>query len=251
MRFDTDFDAEAAQLADALIREPLPVGKPEMRRAPAGAAPTAGAMQLLSTAVSHWPVLFSWSQLAALNGRKARGGHFNTCRKLLIDGGLVAERDGGKVEPAEAAFDRLGIARKKRPGTRGEVLDMWLAALPSPAKDILREVAGQADVMTAEDVGRRLSLAPRGGHWNTGVSMLRSNDLIRTSPAGFEIGEALLGLKNGPLLISWPRTPSATSPEPETDRVTGRRSVSTHCRQLDVGRSCAGAHPSSWEGSDE
>ena len=136
-----DSATEVAQLADALIREAPPIGKPEKRRAPAAAAPTAGATQLLATAVSHWPVLFSWSQLAALNERKARGGHFNTCRKLLIDGGLVAERDG-KVEPADAAFEKLGMARKKRPGTRAEVLAMWLAALPSPAKDILREVAG-------------------------------------------------------------------------------------------------------------
>jgi hypothetical protein len=29
------------------------------------------------------------------------------------------------------------------------------------------------------------------GHWNTGVSMLRSNDLIGTTPQGFELGQAL------------------------------------------------------------
>jgi hypothetical protein len=71
--------------------------------APAGHVPTAGAMQLLSTAVTHWPVRFTWSQLAALNGRKARGGHFNSCRKFLADSGFVTEQDG-KIEPADAAF---------------------------------------------------------------------------------------------------------------------------------------------------
>ena len=158
--------------------------------APAGHVPTAGAMQLLSTAVTHWPVRFTWSQLAALNGRKARGGHFNSCRKFLADSGFVTEQDG-KIEPADAAFEKLGVSRKRKPRTRGEILDMWLAALPSPAKDILREVAAQPGTAAIEEVAGRLGLAPRGGHWNGGVSMLRANDLVRASPGGFELGAAL------------------------------------------------------------
>ena len=151
-------------------------------------------MQLLNTAVTHWPVRFTWSQLAALNGRKARGGHFNSCRKFLVDSGFVIERDG-KIEPADAAFDKLGVSRRKKPRTREEILDMWLAALPSPAKDILREVAARPGAVPIEDVAGRLDLAPRGGHWNAGVSMLRINDLVRASSAGFELGQALLGLE--------------------------------------------------------
>ena len=143
-------------------------------------------MQLLKTAVTHSPVRFTWSQLAALNGRKARGGHFNTCKRLLIDAGFVTERDG-KIEPADTAFDKLGVSRQKKPRTREEILGMWLAALPSPAKDILREVAAQPGTAAIEDVAGRLGLAPRGGHWNAGVSMLRINDLVRASPAGFEL----------------------------------------------------------------
>ena len=158
--------------------------------APAGHVPTAGAMQLLSTAVTHWPVRFTWSQLAALNGRKARGGHFNSCRKFLADSGFVTEQDG-KIEPADAAFEKLGVSRKQKPRTRGEILEMWLAALPSPAKDILREVAAQPGTAAIEEVAGRLGLAPRGGHWNGGVSMLRANDLVRASPGGFELGAAL------------------------------------------------------------
>ena len=157
---------------------------------PAGHVPTAGAMQLLSTAVTHWPVRFTWSQLAALNGRKARGGHFNSCRKFLADSGFVTEQDG-KIEPADAAFEKLGVSRKQKPRTRGEILEMWLAALPSPAKDILREVAAQPGTAAIEEVAGRLGLAPRGGHWNGGVSMLRANDLVRASPGGFELGAAL------------------------------------------------------------
>ena len=180
--------------AEALTPDARPVQKSRANAAASAVhVPTAGAMQLLTTAVTHWPVRFTWSQLAALNNRKARGGHFNSCRKFLVDGGFVTERDG-KIEPADAAFEKLGMQRRKKPRTRGEILDMWLAALPSPAKDILREVAAQSGTAAIEDVAGRLSLAPRGGHWNGGVSMLRINNLVRASPAGFELGKALLEL---------------------------------------------------------
>ena len=181
-----------ASEAPAIPATPAPKRRAAVNGAPtpAGHVPTAGAMQLLSTAVTHWPVRFTWSQLAALNGRKARGGHFNSCRKFLADSGFVTEQDG-KIEPADAAFEKLGVSRKQKPRTRGEILEMWLAALPSPAKDILREVAAQPGTAAIKEVAGRLGLAPRGGHWNGGVSMLRANDLVRASPGGFELGAAL------------------------------------------------------------
>ena len=42
-----------------------------------------------------------------------------------------------------------------------------------------------------EGAQRRAALVPRGGHWNGAVSMLRLNDLVRASPGGFELGQAL------------------------------------------------------------
>jgi hypothetical protein len=43
-----------------------------------------------------------------------------------------------------------------------------------------------------------LGLPPRGGHWNAGVSMPRinDNDFVRTSTAGFELGQALSGFQS-------------------------------------------------------
>lgn len=93
------------QPAEAVIRTAAPARSAISKAGAAVSLPTAGAMQLLSTAVTHWPVRFTWSQLAALNSRKARGGHFNTCRKLLVDGGLVTEQEG-KIEPTDTAFTR-------------------------------------------------------------------------------------------------------------------------------------------------
>ena len=66
-----------------------------------------------------------------------------------------------------------------------------LASLPSPSKDILRTVAARRGAIPVEDVGVELGLATRGGHWNAGVSMLRTNNLIAITPRGFELGSAL------------------------------------------------------------
>jgi hypothetical protein len=178
------------------VKEELPAAPAKPRKmansatASAGHVPVAGAMQLLTTAVTHWPVWFTWGQLSTLNGRKARGGHFNACRKFLVESGLVIDRDG-RIEPTDAAFEKTGLPRKESARTRGQLLDMWLAALPSPAKDILRTVAARRGAVQVEDVGAELGLATRGGHWNAGVSMLRTNNLIAVTPHGFELGSAL------------------------------------------------------------
>ena len=104
---------------------------------------------------------------------------------------------GGKVEPTDAAFQKIGAQRKDTPATRDAMLDMWVASLPSPAKDILQVVASHRGPIAIYDLSARLNLSPRGGHWNTGVSMLRSNDLIGTTPQGFELGQA--HFESGPL----------------------------------------------------
>jgi hypothetical protein len=130
---------------------------------------------------------------------KARGGHFNTSRKFLATHGFVAERDG-KVEPTDAAFQKSASPRKETPATRDAMLDMWVAALPSPAKDILQIVASHRGPIAIDELAARLNLAPRGGHWNTGVSMLRSNDLIADTPQGFDVGKALF--EAGPIAVA-------------------------------------------------
>src|ERR1700733_9460219 len=176
------YNAEIARIADALkrlqngaperdvpsasaaqfVEEEIQIAAASPRKATNAAAaspghiPIAGAMQLLTTAVTHWPVCFTWGQLSTLNGRKARGGHFNACRKFLVESGLVIDRDS-RIEPTDAAFEKTGIPRKESARTRDQLLDMWLAALPSPAKDI----AAQRGAVAVEDVGAELGLATR------------------------------------------------------------------------------------------
>ena len=63
-----------------------------------------------------------------------------------------------------------------------------------------KEKRGPVDSTGRVDLAARLKLSPRGGHWNTGVSMLRSNDLIGTTPQGFELGQALF--ESGPFAVA-------------------------------------------------
>lgn len=88
----------------------------------------------------------------------------------------------------------MKTARREMPKTRDQMLTLWCGTLSSPAKDILQVVASESGGVAIEKVAGRLNLQPRGGHWNAGISMLRANDLVRTSPMGFELGPALTEL---------------------------------------------------------
>ena len=93
------------------------------------------------------------------------------------------ERDVPSASAAEFVEGEIqGAAASPRKATN--------AAAASPGH-ILRVVAAQRGAIPVEDVGAQLGLVPRGGHWNAGVSMLRTNNLIAITPQGFELGSAL------------------------------------------------------------
>ena len=129
----------------------------------------AAAKRLLDEAQRRWPCRFTWGQLAALCGKKARGGSFNTARKQLIEGGHVKEV-GGLVVPTH-------VEEREAP-TEEELLEIWREALPVPADEILGVVAQAGTPISVEEIAERLNRQPRGGSWNTGMAMLRANGLI-------------------------------------------------------------------------
>lgn len=148
--------------------------KPEAASARASAAALDGSLgtlasRLLDEARARWPVRLTWAQLATLCKRKARGGAFNTARKELLGGGHVRE-DGPFVVPTEV---------EDRPApTREDMIEIWVAALPTPANEIFRVIADAPEPMAAEEIAARTNRQPRGGSWNTALSILRSNGLI-------------------------------------------------------------------------
>jgi hypothetical protein len=56
---------------------------------------------------------------------------------------------------------------------------MWCGRLPSPAPDMLRILAAQGEQYTeTDDLAVALGKKATGGHWNSGIAVLRNNGLI-------------------------------------------------------------------------
>jgi uncharacterized protein len=150
-----------------------------------GAAPVLGdgihpaARKLLVALAQHAPGRFTWGQAATLAGLKPSGGHFNAGRKSL--------RESGYVEEANDLLSASPIGLKAvgevppAPSTPAERLALWCDRLPSPAPEMLRTLAAQGErYMDAAELAAVLGKKPSGGHWNSGVAVLRNNGLIET-----------------------------------------------------------------------
>jgi hypothetical protein len=137
------------------------------------------ARKLLIAAAQHAPGRFTWGQLATLAGLKPSGGHFNAGRKELRGALYVAENDGLVTATAEGIKAAGEVPQS--PSTPAERLALWCDRLPSPAPEILRALAAQRGAyMDANELAHRLGKKPSGGHWNSGIAVLRNNGLIET-----------------------------------------------------------------------
>jgi hypothetical protein len=150
-----------------------------------GAAPVSGdgihpaARKLLVALAQHAPGRFTWGQAATLAGLKPSGGHFNAGRKELRDAQYVAERDG--LVTATANGLKAAGEVPPSPSTPSERLALWCERLPSPAPEMLRALAVRGEkYMDVAELAAVLGKKPSGGHWNSGVAVLRNNGLIET-----------------------------------------------------------------------
>ena len=133
--------------------------------------------KLLAAAAQHAPGRFTWGQLATLAGLKPSGGHFNAGRKELRAAGYVAETNG-LVTTTPSGLKAAGEV-PPAPSTPAERLALWCDRLPAPAPEMLRTLAAQGErYMDAEELAAALGKKPSGGHWNSGIAVLRNNGLI-------------------------------------------------------------------------
>jgi hypothetical protein len=153
-----------------------------------GAHPAA--RKLLIAAAQHVPARFTWGQLATLAGLKPSGGHFNAGRKDLRAAGYVDEVNG-LVTATAAGLNATGEV-PPTPSTPAERLALWCDRLPSPAPEMLRTLAGQGEAyMEADDLAAVLGKKPTGGHWNSGIAVLRNNGLIEADGRSYRAAELL------------------------------------------------------------
>jgi hypothetical protein len=148
--------------------------------APSSSSIHPAARKLLTALAQHAPAQFTWSQAATLAGLKSSGGHFNSGRKDLRAKGYVAETNG-LVTPTPAGLKAAGAVPRalSTPATR---LALWCGRLPAPAPEMLRALAAHRErYMDAAELAAMLGKKPSGGHWNSGIAVLRNNGLIETN----------------------------------------------------------------------
>jgi hypothetical protein len=86
---------------------------------------------------------------------------------------------GRMVTTATAAGLKAAGEVLPSPSTRAERLALWCDRLPSPAPEMLRTLAGRGETyMEADELAAVLGKKPSGGHWNSGIAVLRNNCLI-------------------------------------------------------------------------
>jgi uncharacterized protein len=135
------------------------------------------ARKLLAALAQHAPARFTWGQAATLAGLKPSGGHFNAGRKALRDAGYIEEA-GDLVSVSAAGLEAAGEV-PPAPSTAAERLALWCGRLPSPAPDMLRTLAAKGEQFTdTDDLASALGKKATGGHWNSGIAVLRNNGLI-------------------------------------------------------------------------
>ena len=142
--------------------------------------------KLLMAAARHAPGRFTWGQLATLAGLKPSGGHFNAGRKSLRGSGYIAEQD----ELVAATADGLKAAGEipPAPSTPAERLTLWCGRLPSPAPEILQALAAEGGrYLEADELAGMLGKKPTGGHWNSGIAVLRNNGLIEADGRRYRV----------------------------------------------------------------
>jgi hypothetical protein len=175
-QFALETEAPIPAITAPPVAPAIPAVSQPKRPAP---APPKGVDPLYAVAMQIWPAKLTWAGLASACGRKARGGHFNSVRKRLIDDGLVRE-EGGLVVPTNPPLTPDGVIPA----------DLLEANLPQPAQKMFAAIRHHPGV-TIIGLASVLQMQPRGGHWNHGMSILRSNGLIEDRSGALFIAHSL------------------------------------------------------------
>lgn len=141
---------------------------------------------MLSVLDTAPPIRMSWSALAASIGNKARGGHFNSVRKWLIDNGKVIE-DVGLVQIAKPSVDAPPQGSPEE--VRAFLREQWKRILGGRPADIIAELEHAS--LSKQQIAGILGCANSGGHWNSAWKALRDNALVVEERGLFRLSEEL------------------------------------------------------------
>jgi hypothetical protein len=170
----------------------LSAARPDAEQSPAEAEGTGAlhpaARKLLTALAQHAPTRFTWGQAATLAGLKPSGGHYNAGRKQLRDMDFVDETSD--LVTVSAAGMNVAGEVPPAPSSAEERLALWCSRLPSPAPEMLRTLAAQGErYMETTELAVALGKKATGGHWNSGVALLRNNGLVEMSGKRLRVSE--------------------------------------------------------------
>ncbi|MHC2250947.1 hypothetical protein ACVILK_000639 [Bradyrhizobium embrapense] len=178
-------DSFAPKPTEATPARGAPEPRPARQTAAANGstALNSAGQKMLTVLDTNPPVRRTWKQVATLAGLKARGGHFNTGKKSLLESGLIVEEG----EHIWAASPSAGAVTGSIPPA--ELVEMWCRSLSGAAPNILRAIYANGGTMTQAKVAEVLGVQPRGGHWNSGWKELRDNDVLTVRGGTAELTE--------------------------------------------------------------
>ncbi len=190
-RLDDPLPPEKSTSAEPKRQSPAPDTGPSEAEVGSEVRLHPAARKLLGALAQHAPARFTWGQAATLAGLKPSGGHFNAGRKELRDRAFVEEGDGC-VAITDLGLLEAGERAPAAPSSPAERVELWCARLPSPAPQMLRYLAAQGRrFVAADELARALAKKPTGGHWNSGIAILRNNGLIEADGRRYRAAELL------------------------------------------------------------
>jgi len=135
----------------------------------------AGAMKMLNWLAGAYPNELTKQRIATLSGFSVKGGTFNTyLSELKREGWIVGANDLSITQ------DGLDNANPQKIPSGEELLDLWCSKFRQGAKNILRVVYNKyPNSISKEDIGYETGFEPLGGTFNTYLSELRRNGLIK------------------------------------------------------------------------
>lgn len=172
---------QKAPLVEVSVSKTTP---PPISSSPENGLLRAGAMKMLNWLAGSESL--TKQRIATLAGFKMTGGTFNTyLSELKRNGWIEQEGDTLRITP-EGAANASAITI---PSGR-ELLDMWMGKFRQGGAKILEYLFEQhPNIVTKDEIGAVTGFEPSGGTFNTYISELKRNNLIKQSGDGFVISD--------------------------------------------------------------
>jgi hypothetical protein len=149
-----------------------------------------GALRMIQTLASRYPMTFTKSQLATLSKMSPRSGSYGTYLSLL------KSRDFIQIEHNQISITEAGLQfagkHPHEPQTQEQVITMWRENLQGGARrmfDILVSVYPASKTKYA--LGLEADMSPTSGSFGTYLSMLKSNGLIEVTGSEIKASDNL------------------------------------------------------------